>query len=83
MAEVHDRVAARLFTAEVLDPAVELLAGLAGEGPALELAIGTGRVALPLRERGIEVQGIELSEPMVDQLRAKPGGDAVPVRSAT
>jgi SAM-dependent methyltransferase len=59
--------------------AVELLAGLAGQGPALELGIGTGRVALPLRERGIEVHGIDASERMVERLRAKPGGGAVPV----
>ena len=56
------------------------LAELAGTGGrALELAIGTGRVALPLAARGVEVHGIDLSEAMVARLRAKPGGDAIPV----
>jgi SAM-dependent methyltransferase len=55
-------------------PAVDFLAGLAGEGPVLELAIGTGRVALPLSARGLVVDGIEASAEMVAQLRAKPGG---------
>jgi SAM-dependent methyltransferase len=57
------------------DSTVEFLAGLAGKGPVLELAVGTGRVALPLAERGIEVHGIDASESMVERLRAKPGGD--------
>ncbi len=61
------------------DASVELLAELAGGGPALELAIGTGRVALPLAERGVEVHGIEASEAMVAKLRAKPGGERIPV----
>jgi SAM-dependent methyltransferase len=62
-----------------IERTVDVLAELAGGGAALELGIGTGRIALPLAARGIAVQGIELSEPMVAQLRAKPGGDAVPV----
>jgi SAM-dependent methyltransferase len=64
-----------------LDPAaaVEFLAGLAGDGRALELAIGTGRVALPLAGRGIAVEGVDASEAMVARLRAKPGGGAIPV----
>ena len=53
---------------------VEFLAGLAGAGPALELAIGTGRIALPLAGRGIRVDGVDISEAMVERLRAKPGG---------
>src|SRR6188508_228986 len=61
------------------DEAVAFLAELAGDGPALELAIGTGRIGLPLRARGVEVHGIELSPHMVDQLRKKPGGERVPV----
>ena len=63
------------------DPAaaVEFLAGLAAGGPALELAIGSGRVALPLAARGIPVEGIEASPEMVALLRGKPGGDAIPV----
>jgi SAM-dependent methyltransferase len=60
-------------------PAVEFLAGLAGGGPVLELAIGSGRVALPLAERGIVVEGIEASPEMVALLRGKPGGDAIQV----
>jgi hypothetical protein len=59
--------------------AVEFLARLAGNGPALELAIGTGRVALPLAARGIRVDGIDISPAMVNQLRAKPGGDKISV----
>jgi SAM-dependent methyltransferase len=58
---------------------VAALAELAGDGPVLELAIGTGRVALPLAGRGIDVRGIDASEAMVAKLRAKPGGDAIPV----
>lgn len=64
-----------------MDPtsAVERLASLAGAGRALELGIGTGRIALPLAARGVEVHGIDASEAMVAQLRAKPGGEDVPV----
>lgn len=58
---------------------VEFLAGLAGRGPALELGIGTGRVALPLVARGVEVHGIDASVAMVSKLRRKPGGEAIPV----
>ncbi|MGI9253304.1 MAG: class I SAM-dependent DNA methyltransferase [Thermomicrobiales bacterium] len=58
---------------------VEFLAGLTGDGRALELAIGTGRIALPLAARGVPVDGIELSEPMVRQLRGKPGGAEIAV----
>ena len=59
--------------------AVALLAELAGPGPALELGIGTGRIALPLAARGVRVDGIDLSPAMVDQLRARPGGDQLAV----
>jgi hypothetical protein len=59
--------------------AVEFLAQLAEHGPALELAIGTGRIALPLAARGIRVDGIDISPTMVDQLRSKPGGDKISV----
>jgi SAM-dependent methyltransferase len=79
IAEAYDATSAAMFDPAVLDPVVDRLAELAGAGPALELAIGTGRVALPLRGRGVEVHGIELSAPMVDQLRAKPGGADIPV----
>jgi len=64
---------------EVVESAVECLAALAGDGAALELGIGTGRIALPLVARGVRVQGIDLSEAMVARLRAKPGGDEIAV----
>jgi SAM-dependent methyltransferase len=63
----------------VVDPAVDFLADLAGDGPALEFGIGTGRLALPLLARGVAVHGIDLSPPMVERLAAKPGGDAIAV----
>ena len=59
--------------------AVKALAELAGDGPALELGIGTGRIALPLQTHGVMVHGIDSSEKMIAQLRAKPGGDRIPV----
>jgi SAM-dependent methyltransferase len=59
--------------------AVDFLAELAGSGPALELAIGTGRIALPLATRGVEIQGIDASAAMVAKLREKPGGTDIPV----
>jgi len=61
------------------EDAAELLATLAGNGRALELGIGTGRVALPLSARGVDVHGIDVSEAMAAELRAKPGGDRIPV----
>jgi SAM-dependent methyltransferase len=61
------------------DGAVSFLAELAGTGPVLELGVGTGRVAIPLAERGLEVHGIDTSEAMVERLRAKPGGDRIAV----
>jgi len=64
---------------ETIARTVDVLADLADGGAALELGIGTGRIALPLAARGVPVQGIDLSEPMVAQLRAKRGGDAVAV----
>jgi SAM-dependent methyltransferase len=60
-------------------PAVEFLAGLAGRGRVLELAVGTGRIAVPLAARGIAVDGVDASAAMVARLRAKPGGDLIPV----
>jgi 2-polyprenyl-3-methyl-5-hydroxy-6-metoxy-1,4-benzoquinol methylase len=76
---VDERVAAsydddpEMFDADAVDPAVEVLAELAGDGPALEFGIGTGRIALPLAQRGVPVHGIDMSESMVARLRAKPG----------
>jgi SAM-dependent methyltransferase len=68
-----------MFAPSVVDPAVDFLAGLAGEGDALEFGIGTGRIALPLAQRGVRVKGIDLSEAMVERLRAKPGGAEIQV----
>jgi SAM-dependent methyltransferase len=62
-----------------VEPIVDFLAEAAGVGAALELGIGTGRIALPLAARGVPVHGIELSRDMVAQLRAKPGGAEIPV----
>jgi SAM-dependent methyltransferase len=81
-----ERVAARFderyayqSDSAVLDPMVDFLAGLAGSGAAIELGIGTGRVALPLAERGVRVHGVDLSEAMVERLGAKPGADRIGV----
>jgi SAM-dependent methyltransferase len=68
-----------MFDTAVVDPAVDFLAELAGGGRALELAIGTGRIALPLAARGISVHGIDMSNAMVARLRAKPSGEDVDV----
>ncbi len=67
------------FAPEVVEPAVRTLAELAGSGAALEFGVGTGRLALPLSRAGVPVAGLELSAAMVEQLRAKPGGDTVAV----
>src|SRR5438874_9054487 len=66
-----------MFAPEVVEPTVDFLAELAGDAGALELGIGTGRIALPLARRGVRVHGIDLSEAMVAQLRAKPGGEEI------
>jgi SAM-dependent methyltransferase len=79
IAEVYDAIYSAKFAPSVLDSIVDLLAELARGGPALEFAVGTGRVALPLSARGVSVHGIELSPHMVEQFRAKAGADAVPV----
>jgi SAM-dependent methyltransferase len=68
-----------MFAPENIDPVVDFLVELAGDGAALELGIGTGRIALPLAARGASVRGVDLSEEMVARLRAKPGGDQIPV----
>jgi SAM-dependent methyltransferase len=75
----YDESSAEMFDPEVLDPAVDFLAGLAGRGRALELGIGTGRVAVPLARRGVPVHGIDLSRAMVARLRAKPGAEQIGV----
>ena len=79
IAEQYDAGSPEMFEPHVLGPTVGLLAELAGDGPVLELAIGTGRVALPLHDRGVAVYGIDLSADMVEQLRAKPGGEDIDV----
>lgn len=78
-AKKYDTPGTGMFANEVLVPVVDRLAELAGNGGALEFAIGTGRVAIPLRARGITVSGIELSRPMVDQLRTKADAQTIPV----
>ncbi len=78
-ADIYDETSALMFHPDILEPTVGVLAELADGGPALEFAIGTGRVALALRKRGLEVCGIELSPHMVDVLRNKPGAEAVTV----
>ena len=75
----YDADSAERFAPEVLDPTVDRLERLADDGPALELAIGTGRVGVPLAARGVPVTGIELSEPMVAQLRRKVDEERIPV----
>jgi SAM-dependent methyltransferase len=75
----YDDAAAEMFQAEVIDPVVDVLAEIAGNGRALELGIGTGRIALPLAQRGVSVHGIDLSKTMVARLRAKPGGEDIGV----
>jgi SAM-dependent methyltransferase len=75
----YDEASAEMFDPSVVDPAVELLAEMAGSGRALEFAIGTGRIALPLAQRGVTVHGIDMSTAMVARLRAKPGGEDIDV----
>jgi SAM-dependent methyltransferase len=75
----YDESSADMFDPAVVEPAVAFLAELARSGGALELGVGTGRIALPLAQRGVRVHGIDLSEAMVARLRAKPGGDEIPV----
>ncbi len=75
----YDSSSTEMFEPAVLDPTVDFLAELAGDAGALELGIGTGRVALPLSRRGIAVHGIDLSEAMVARLRTKPGAERIGV----
>jgi Methyltransferase domain len=77
VAAVYDEHSAGMFDPAVVGPAVELLAELAGDGGALEFAIGTGRIALPLAERGVRVAGIDHSEAMLARLREKPGAERI------
>ena len=75
----YDESAGEMFDRAVVDPVVDFLVELAGSGGALELGIGTGRIALPLAERGVLVHGIELSRAMAARLREKPGGSDIGV----
>lgn len=79
VAASYDDSVSSMFAPSALDDAVSLLQNLASDGGALEFGVGTGRVALPLAGRSVPVHGIDLSEAMVAQLRAKPGADAVEV----
>jgi SAM-dependent methyltransferase len=79
MAAGYDAASTDMFDPAVLGPAVDFLADLAGGGAALELGIGTGRIALPLSRRGVPVHGIDLSPAMVERLRAKVGADDIGV----
>ncbi|MEO3799624.1 class I SAM-dependent methyltransferase [Nonomuraea sp. B1E8] len=78
-AQRYDTPGTGMFAPEVLEPTVSRLAELAGDGRALEFAIGTGRVAVPLAERGVPVTGIELSRPMIERLRTKVDEATIPV----
>lgn len=78
-AAAYDTPGAGMFSPELLGPTVDRLAELAGGGRALEFAIGTGRVAVPLAERGVPVAGIELSAAMIDRLRTKADESKIPV----
>jgi SAM-dependent methyltransferase len=79
VAERYDERYDYMSDPSVVDPIVAFLAGLAGDGAALELGIGTGRIALPLARRGVRVHGIDLSEAMVARLHAKPGAEQIGV----
>ena len=79
IAKGYDASSAVMFEPAVVDAAVSFLADLAGGGAALELGIGTGRIALPLSRRGVRVHGVDLSPAMVARLRAKPGADDIDV----
>lgn len=79
VAALYDESSAEMFDPAVVEPAVDFLALIAGDGRALELGIGTGRIALPLAQRGVPVHGIDMSRAMVARLRAKPGGEDVGV----
>ena len=78
-AQSYDTPGTGMFADAVVQPTVDRLAALCGDGRALEFAIGTGRVAVPLAERGIDVTGIELSRPMIEVLRTKVDEATIPV----
>jgi SAM-dependent methyltransferase len=78
-AESYDTPGSGMFAPEVVGATVDRLAELAGDGPVVEFAIGTGRIAVPLMQRGVRVTGIELSRPMIEQLRRKVDEETIPV----
>ena len=73
----YDETSVHMYRAAVLDPGVDFLAPLAGDSAALEFGVGTGRVAIPLSARGVRVHGIDISEPMLEQLRQKAGSEQI------
>src|SRR5437870_2413907 len=79
IADRYDESENAMFSAQVVDPTVDFLAAVAAGRKALELGIGTGRIAVPLAARGLTVHGIDLSEAMIDRLRAKPDADSIGV----
>ena len=79
VAATYDETSDSVFDPDVVGSTIDFLAELAGSGRALELGVGTGRIALPLAARGVEVHGIDLSRAMVNRLRAKPGGEGIGV----
>lgn len=76
-ARTYDDDVADMSSPHLVEQAVDVLEELASAGPVVEFAVGTGRLAIPLAARGLDVAGIELSPPMLDRLRAKPGGERV------
>lgn len=79
VAAIYNESSAEMFAPAIVDPVIDVLEGLAGEGRALEFGIGTGRIALPLARRGVPVHGIDLSTAMVARLRSKPSAEAIVV----
>lgn len=77
IAQHYDKDTASMFEPDILTPCVDFLEAFVGDGAALEFGIGTGRVALPLSERGVSVHGIDISEPMLTELHSKPGSDQI------
>jgi SAM-dependent methyltransferase len=82
VAERYDADSDHMFEPANVDPAVRFLADLAGTGDALELGVGTGRIALPLSREGVDVHGVDLSQAMIDRLKTKPGAEAIGVTIA-
>jgi len=79
VAAKYDQDSTEMFDPAIVEPVVDFVANLAGAGRALELGIGTGRIALPLARHGVPVHGIEMSNAMVERMRAKPGGEHIGV----